>query len=132
MCVNLKKSNEKWIWLAVKRYSQKIRGPFMGSRDNSSFENLSKDIEHIDSKTYATHARDFYKLINRKSHIVGKLYTYTVEGTNLVLRHYLAHFVRETYCLSTLFLSLFILFIYFTSNIFYLLSFFCTAILQTC
>ena len=86
-----------------RRIFTKDNGILGGARDNSSFENLFKNIEHIDANTYATHARDFYKLINRKSHIVGKSYTYTVEGTNLILRHYLARFARKTYFVSKCF-----------------------------
>ena len=70
------------------------------SLNNSSFENLSKNIEHIDTKTYAPDALDFYNLINPKNHTVGKLYTYIVESTNLVLHNYLARFARKTYCVS--------------------------------
>lgn len=72
----------------------------MGSRDNTSFENLSKNIEHIDAKIYATDAWDSYNLINPENHIVGKSYTYTVERTNRLLRHYLARFARKTYSVS--------------------------------
>ena len=96
----LKKSNKKWIWLAVELYSQKVKEFFVGSRYNSSFENFSKNIEHIDAKTYATDARDSYNFINPKNHVVGKLYIYTVEYTNRLLRHYLARFVRKIYCVS--------------------------------
>ena len=47
---------KKWIQLAVELYSQKIKGVFVGPRDNSVFENLPKNIEHIDAKTYTTDA----------------------------------------------------------------------------
>ena len=60
----------------------KIKGFFVGARDNSAFENLSKSIEHIDAKTYATEAWDSYNLINPKNHIIGKSNTYAVERTN--------------------------------------------------
>ncbi|MDR1240842.1 MAG: hypothetical protein LBK29_03120 [Oscillospiraceae bacterium] len=33
-------------------------------------------------------------------HIVGKSHTYTVERANRLLRHYLARFIRRTYCWS--------------------------------
>ena len=100
MYVNLKKSNKKWIWLSVERYSQNIKGFFVGAIDNSAFENLSKNIEHIDEKIYATDARDSYSLINPKKHITGKSNTYTVERTNRLLRYYLARFARKIYSVS--------------------------------
>ena len=86
--------------MAVERYSAKIKGFFVGDRDNSAFENLSKSIEHIDAKTYATDAWGSYSLINPKNHIIGKSNTYTVERTNRLLRHYLARFARKTYSVS--------------------------------
>ena len=70
MCVNLKKSNKNRIWLAVERYSQNIKGFFVGARDNSAFENLSKNIEYIDAKIYATNAWDSYNLITPKKRIL--------------------------------------------------------------
>ena len=86
--------------MAVERYSQNIKGFFVGARDNSAFENLSKNIEHIDEKIYATDARDSYNLINPKKHITGKSNTYTVERTNRLLLYYLARFARKTYSVS--------------------------------
>ena len=70
--------------MAVERYSQNIKGFFVGARDNSAFENLSKNIEYIDAKIYATNAWDSYNLITppKKAHITGKSNTYTVEHTN--------------------------------------------------
>ena len=72
----------------------------MDFRDNSSFENLSKNIEHIDVKTYATDALDSYNFVNPKNHIFCKLYTYNVERTNRFLHNYLARFARKAYCVS--------------------------------
>ena len=68
--------------MAVERYSQNIKGFFVGDRDNSAFENLSKNIEHTDAKIYAIDAWDSYNLINPKKHITGKSNAYTVERIN--------------------------------------------------
>ena len=89
MCVNLKKSNKN-----------RIKDFFVGARDNSAFENLSKNIEHVDAKIYATDARDSYNLINPKKHTTGKSNTYTVERTNRLLLYYLARFAHKTYSAS--------------------------------
>ena len=80
MCVNLKKSNKKWIWLAVERASQKIRGFYVGSRETSSFEKLSQIIQRLNVETYATDAWESYNLIDPKKHIVGKAHTYTLRA----------------------------------------------------
>ena len=86
--------------MAVERASQKIRGFYVGSRETSSFEKLSQNIQKLNVKTYATDAWESYNLIDPKKHIVGKAHTYTVERTNRLLRHYLARFARKTYSIS--------------------------------
>ena len=101
--------------MAVERYSQNIKGFFFGARDNSAFENLSKNIEHIDAKIYAIDARDSYNLINPKKHTTGKSNTYTVERTNRLLRYYLSRFTCKTYSVSK-----------FLDMIFYSLYLFCS------
>lgn len=50
----LKKRNKKWVWLAVGRATQDIKGFYVGSRGTSSFKQLSKKIKNIDAKIYAT------------------------------------------------------------------------------
>lgn len=63
MYINFKKIKKKWIWLAVERTSQKIKGFYVGARNTTSFEMLSKRISHID----VTDAWDSYNLINPKN-----------------------------------------------------------------
>lgn len=72
----------------------------MGSRETSSFEKLSQNLQGLNVKKYATDAWKAYNLIDPKKHIVGKAHTYTVERTNRLLRHYLARFARKTYSIS--------------------------------
>lgn len=86
--------------MAVERASQKIRGFYVGSRETSSFEKLSQNLQGLNVKKYATDAWKAYNLIDPKKHIVGKAHTYTVERTNRLLRHYLARFARKTYSIS--------------------------------
>ena len=101
-----RRKNKKWIWLAVERSSQKIRGFYVGSRE-----------------TYATDARESYNLIDHKKHIVDKAHIYTVERTNRLLHHYLARFARKTYSVSKSLDMIFILFISFPFDIFCLYLF---------
>lgn len=86
--------------MAVERATQEIKGFFVGSRGISSFECLSKNIENIDAKVYATDDWESYNLISPRKRIIGKAHTYTVERTNRLLRHYLARFTRKSYSVS--------------------------------
>ena len=95
-----KKSNKRWIWLAVERTSHQIKGFYVGSRSAFSFKKFLQKISHLDVKTYAKDAWKAYNLIDPKKHITGKVHTYTVERTNRLLRHYLARFARKTYSIS--------------------------------
>lgn len=86
--------------MAVERETQEIKGFFVGSRETSSFEKLSKSIDNIDAKVYASDGLEAYNLIHPQKHLVGKAHTYTVERTNRLLRHYLARFARKSYSVS--------------------------------
>ena len=90
-----RRKDKKWIWLAVERASQKIREFYVDSREASSFEKLSQNIQRLNVKTYATDAWESYNLIDPKKHIVGKAHS-----TNRLLRHYLARFARKAYYVS--------------------------------
>jgi len=92
--------NEIWIWLAVERKNQQIKGFYVGDRSSESFDKLFNRTPHIEPRFYATDDYGTYDIINPDNHIVSKAETYTVERTNRRLRHYLARFVRKSYCVS--------------------------------
>ncbi len=54
----------------------------------------------LDAECYATDGFKAYRALPPKKHLVGKAYTFTVEGKNSQLRHYLARFHRRTKCYS--------------------------------
>lgn len=54
LCAILKKTNKLWVWTAVERITQITKGFYVGSRETTSFEKLSKNIDHIEPKIYAT------------------------------------------------------------------------------
>ena len=89
-----------WVWTAVNRKTKRLVGFHVGDRSSESFENLCKNISHIDARYYAIDQYSVYDIIPKNKHLVGKKYTYTVEHMNRLLRHYLAHFTRKTYCWS--------------------------------
>ena len=88
------------MWTAVERKTKQLVGFFVGDRSSNSFEKLCENISHIDAKFYATDKYSVYDVIPKSKHLVGKAHTYTVERMNRLLRHYLARFVRKTFCWS--------------------------------
>ncbi len=86
--------------MAVERATQQIKGFYVGSRNTSCFKKFFQKISHLNVKTFATDAWKAYNLLTPEKHITGKCYTYTVERTNRLLRHYLARFSRKTYSIS--------------------------------
>ena len=84
----------------MNRETKKLVGFHVGDRSSKSFENLCKNISHIDARLYATDQYSVYDIIPKHKRLVGKAHTYTVERMNRLLRHYLARFARKTYCLS--------------------------------
>jgi insertion element IS1 protein InsB len=72
-----------------------------GSRGTETGIKLYNTIKHLDVGCYCS---DYWKsyseiLVNEK-HIEGKAETYTVEGYNSRIRHYLARFKRKGKCYS--------------------------------
>ena len=100
-CVRyLKKTKKIWIWLAVERATQKVKGFFVGTRSTRSFKEFSENISKINARVYATDGWKAYKIIDPAKHLIGKAHTYTVERTNRLLRHYLARVTRKSYSVS--------------------------------
>jgi IS1 family transposase len=73
----------------------------LGSRCSDTGKKLWDKIKNIVNGNVAT---DYYKayqsFIPTNLHIQSKAQTYTVEGLNSVLRHYLARLHRKTKCYS--------------------------------
>jgi insertion element IS1 protein InsB len=72
-----------------------------GDRSEYTGDRLFKDISKYKAKQYCTDGLLAYKIIiPEEKHVVGKAGTYTIEGLNNVIRHYLARFHRRTHCYS--------------------------------
>jgi insertion element IS1 protein InsB len=54
----------------------------------------------LDAECYATDGFRAYNKLPPQKHLIGKAHTFTVEGKNSQLRHYLARFHRRTKCYS--------------------------------
>jgi len=57
-------------------------------------------LNALDAECFATDGFKAYHILPPEKHLVGKAHTFTVEGKNSQLRHYLARFHRRTKCYS--------------------------------
>jgi IS1 family transposase len=74
----------------------------LGSRGTKTGKVLYKKIK--DENKGSTYMTDYWKpyveILEKEKHIQSKAETYTVEGYNSVLRHFLARLRRKTKCYS--------------------------------
>ena len=56
--------------------------------------------EALEAEYYATDDFRAYRFLPPEKRLIGKAHTFTVEGKNSQLRHYLARFHRRTKCYS--------------------------------
>lgn len=90
-----------WVWFAVNRKTRRIIDFEIGSRESNTGIKLWKRISRIKCKKYYTdYWRPYKQFLPERKHIQSKAETYTVEGLNNVLRHYIARFKRKTHCYS--------------------------------
>jgi len=96
-----KKKRKRWLWLAVCRESKRILAHQIGKRDRPTVRKLLQKISPIECLRYYTDAHLSYKgLFPKGKHKESKKYTYTVEGINSAIRHYLARLRRRSKCYS--------------------------------
>lgn len=95
------------MWIAVDRYGHRFIDFVLGKRDYSTGRLL---WESLKEKTIGRVMSDYWKvypqLIPAYQLIQSKEETYTVEGYNTRLRHYLARLKRKTLCYSKSWLML--------------------------
>lgn len=101
MALCKKKSKKAWIWLAVDSANTSIIDFAIGTRGVSTGRKLWNKIKHYDCSNYATDYWEPYEaFIPKSKHLQTKAETYTVEGVNNLLRHFIARFHRKTHCYS--------------------------------
>ncbi len=73
----------------------------IGTRGEKTGRKLWDKIKKIDCDKYCSDHWDVYKkFLPKDKHIQTKAETFTVEGMNNQLRHYIARFHRKTHCYS--------------------------------
>ena len=93
--------NYCWIWIAVDRQAKKFISFVCGDRSTETGLKLWDRIKEVEAQVYATdYWRSYAEFLPVDKHIQSKAETYTVEGYNSRIRHYLARFKRKGKCYS--------------------------------
>ncbi len=91
-----------WVWTAVDRMGKRFVTFVCGDRTAQTARLLWKKLgSQQQAECFCT---DYWKAYSRvlpqDRHVRSKKHTYTVEGYNCRIRHYLARFHRRTLCYS--------------------------------
>ncbi len=88
-----------WIWIAVDRVGKKFINCSFGSRGTETGKLLwEKWTKKEIGEVMTDHWRAYAEFIPEKIHTQSKAETFTVEGYNSILRHFLARLRRKTKC----------------------------------
>ncbi len=88
-----------WIWIAVDRVGKKFINCSFGSRGTEIGKLLWEKVKKKDIEEVMTdHWRAYAEFRPETIHTQSKAETYTVEGYNSILRHFLARLRRKTKC----------------------------------
>ncbi|MDI9341692.1 MAG: IS1 family transposase, partial [Sediminibacterium sp.] len=94
-------ARKRWLWLAVCRTTRRILAFEGGSRERTTLKKLTSKIQHIAcTRYYSDEHTSFTGLLPGDKYKASKKETYTIEGINSVIRHFLARFRRRTKCYS--------------------------------
>jgi insertion element IS1 protein InsB len=102
-CIHIcwSKKNCKWIWIAVDRYGKRFISFVCGDRSTATGLALWNNIKGMHVDYYASdYWKSYEEFIPVEKHLQTKAETFTVEGYNSRIRHYLARFRRKGKCYS--------------------------------
>jgi insertion element IS1 protein InsB len=93
--------NYRWIWIAVDRYGKRFISFVCGDRSTKTGLALWDTVNAIKVNYFASdYWKSYEEFIPATKHLQTKAETYTVEGYNSRIRHYLARFKRKEKCYS--------------------------------
>lgn len=101
-----KKSNEVWIWGAVCRKTRRLIGLIVGDRSEQTATRLWRQLtarlkaQGNETMFYADHYNVYPTIVPPEQLIQSKKETFTIEGQNSLMRHFLARLHRKTFCYS--------------------------------
>ena len=85
------KKNYRWIWIAVDRYVKRFVSFVCGDRSTAIGLKLLENIKEVNIRIFLSDYWKCYKeFLPSEKHLQTKEETYTVEGYNSKVRHYLA------------------------------------------
>src|SRR6218665_513875 len=98
------KKNYCWIRIAVDRFGKRHVDFVCGDRSTQTFKKLWVKIKDLEVNGFCS---DYWKsyselipMIPSEKHCESKAETFTIEGYNARIRHYLARFRRKSKCYS--------------------------------
>ena len=93
--------NYCWIWIAVDRHGKKFIDCVIGDRGSQTGNKLWEKVKSTcPQQSMTDHWKTYKKMLSNQAHVCSKAETYTVEGYNSLLRHFLARLRRKSKCYS--------------------------------
>jgi insertion element IS1 protein InsB len=92
--------NYCWIWIAVDRLGKRFISYVCGDRSTQTGLKLWDRVKDIGKLYCSDYWKSYEQFIPQDKHRQSKSETYTVEGYNSLIRHYLARFKRKGKCYS--------------------------------
>jgi len=96
-----RKSNQRWIWLAVEHSTNTVLAYVFGRRKDVVFKKLKALLKPLNIQRYYTDDWGAYERnIPASQHEIGKQNTQKIERKNLNLRTWIKRLTRRTICFS--------------------------------
>ena len=92
--------NYCWIWIAVDRLGKRFISYVYRNRSTHTGLKLWESVKDIGKLYYSDYWKSYEQFIPKSKHRQSKSETYTVEGYNSLISHYLARFKRKGKCYS--------------------------------
>jgi len=91
-----------WVWIAVDRHGKRVLDFVCGRRDTLTFWKIWDRLceMEVGGGGCSDRWRSYAQTIPMRKHNATKKITFTVEGYNGRIRHFLARFKRKTKCYS--------------------------------
>jgi len=95
------KKNQRWLWVALCKYTGQVLAFTFGKRTNTCCERLLKLLKPFNIKCFSTDDwRSYRACIKAGIHKVGKRFTQKVERFFLTLRTHIKRLTRKSICFS--------------------------------
>ena len=97
----MSKKNYCWLRIAVDRFGKRYVDFVCGDRSRQTFKKLWVKIKDLEVNGFCSdYWKSYSEPIPSETHCEAKAETFTIEGYNARIRHYLARFRRKSKCYS--------------------------------